>query len=171
MAQHDGVEPRPEGPYFGPRGHLVSQGDIFEDVPIVVAPGPVDGEHDVTSAECMVLTASCNIDHRADQLLVCPVAPMANLGLDRGIIKEIREYDCHHRLMYLPAEDDRPERMALIYKAQSIDRHVLESCDRQSQLTADATRQLMRKLVLFLSGNHFPRATFSLAPDDFPSET
>jgi hypothetical protein len=169
MAQHDGTEPRPEGQYFGSRGHLVSQGDVFEDVPVYIAPGRPGAELDLTAAEAMVLTASCYIDHRAEQLLVCPVVPLVDLDLSDGVINEMREYDCHHRLMYLPGEDGRPERAGLLYKAQAIDRHVLEACDRQSQLTADATRQLMRKLVLFFTGNHFPRDRFTLAPDDFPA--
>jgi hypothetical protein len=169
MPQHPGTEPRPEGPYFGSRGHLVSQGDIFEDAPVLLKAGRPGDEIDMTSAEVMVLTASCFIDHRAEELLICPVVVLDELGLNEGVVTEMRQYDCHHRLLYLPAEGDRPERAGLLHKAQAIDRHVLEACDRQSQLTAEATRHLMRKLTLFFTGNHFPRATFVLAPDDFPA--
>jgi hypothetical protein len=167
MAHHDGVEQRPATEYFGSRGHLVSQGDIFEDVPLAVSPGGPEDALQITSEEAMVLTASCMIDHRADELQVAPVITIDRLGFGDGLMNEIREYDCHHRVMYLPMEGGKPERAVRLDKAQPISRHILESCDRQSQLTAEATRHLMRKITLYSTGNHFPRDKFALAPDDF----
>jgi hypothetical protein len=166
VPHHDGVEPRPSGVYFTRRHELTSQGDIFEDVPLVVHAASLDATTLVTSGDAMVLTASCNVA-RLPELLIAPVIPLASLGLSPGRATEIEALDCDHKLMFLPAEGEQPERAVRLDKAQLIDRMVLEACDKQSQLTEDANRQLMRKLVLLLTGNHFPRETFDLAADDF----
>jgi hypothetical protein len=166
VAQHDGVEPRPTEAYFGDRTKLTSQGDVFDDVPVYVAL-PKDDGGEVTSEQAMVLTASCHIDHRTDWLVIAPVVTPDRVGLADAVLSEIREYDCHHRVMLLPEEAERPERIVRLDRQQPISRQVLELCDRDTQLTADATRQLMRKLVLYSTGNHFPRSTFALAEDDF----
>ena len=130
---------------------------------------PKDDGGEITAEEAMVLTASCHIDRRTDWLVIAPVMRPARVGIDDRLIGELREYDCHHRVMYLPPVGEQVERIVRLDRQQPISRHVLERCERDSQLTLEATRQLMRKLVLYQTGNHFPRATFALAPDDFPA--
>lgn len=169
MGQHPGVEERPTGEYFRARTDLTSQGDIFNEVPVYLEL-PKDDGGAITADQAMVLTASCHIDHRADWLIIAPVVEAARVGLGDASLREMAEYDCHHRMMYLPPEGDRPERVVRLDRQQAISRLVLELCDRDSQLSSEATRQLMRKLVLHATGNHFPRNTFLLAPDDFPAE-
>jgi hypothetical protein len=166
VAQHDGVEPRPNGPYFKTRTEKTSQGDVFDDVPLQVTL-PTDDGGEITAEQAMVLTASCHIDHRTDWLIVAPVLSPDRVGLDAATLGGIREYDCHHRVMLLPAEGDRPERVVRLDRQQPISRQTLELCDRDSQLTLQATRQLMRKLVLYQTGNHFPREVFGLPDGDF----
>jgi hypothetical protein len=166
VPQHDGVEPRPTVEYFAVRTDLTSQGDIYLDVPVLLKL-PRDDGGEITAEAAMVLTASCHIDRRTDWLIVAPVMTPGRAGLSEGALVEIREHDCHHRIMYLPAEDSRSERIVRLDRQQPISRAVLELCDRDTQLTREPTQQLMRKLVLFSTGNHFPRATFMLPADDF----
>ena len=166
MAQHDGVEARPDLEYFRTRTDKTSQGDVFNDVPVYFAL-PKDDGGEITAEQAMVLTASCHIDHRTDWLMIAPVVTPDRAGLAEPLLGELREYDCHHRVVFLPEDGERPERIVRLDRQQPISRGVLELCDRDTQLTLEATRQLMRKLVLYQTGNHFPRAVFELPDGDF----
>lgn len=167
MPQHEGVEPRPDVEYFRTRTELTSQGDVFRDVPVYLTL-PKDDGGEITAEEVMVLTASYHIDRRTDWLVIAPVISPDRAGIDERLIGELRDYDCHHRVMYLPAVGERIERIVRLDRQQPISRHVLELCERDSQMTMEATRQLMRKLVLYQTGNHFPRATFAPRPRRLP---
>jgi hypothetical protein len=132
---------------------------------------PPDDLSEITSSEAMVVVpASCLIDHKTSRLHIAPVSEIAGLGAPDSALPAIRKYDCHHEIMYLPAEDGRPERIVELRRMLSIEQAILEVCDRQSQCTSYATRLLMRKLVLLNTGNQFPYWTFDLRPDDFPGE-
>jgi hypothetical protein len=171
VAQHKGVERRLEQPYFKDRTERTSQGDIFEDVPVERAVVDAEGAVKITSEEAMVVSpASCLIDNKTSQLMIAPVYGIERLGISQAVVGEIRTYDCHHEVMYLPAEGERSERVVDLRHMQPINRGILEACDRQSQLSAYATRLLMRKLALYQSGNHLPSWVFDLRSDDFPGE-
>jgi len=90
VAQHDGVEPRPDSRYFRTRTDKTSQGDVFLEVPVYFAL-PKDDGGEITAEQAMVLTASCHIDRRTDWLIVAPVVTPDRAGLVEALLGEIRE--------------------------------------------------------------------------------
>jgi len=176
--------PRPERPsdadyYERDRVELVSQGDLFRDVPLAY-PLPahellVDeasgGRRFLTGplafGPAMLITPSCSIGaqgaagygHPVRTLV--PVIPLAQL-IDHGVVKEtaladLRRFDHLINYMYLPPLDineldfSMPESAALLYMPVTLHHAFLEG-QRVSQLAYRGAQQLQRKLVWFYSG-------------------
>ena len=177
---------RPERPsdveyYERDRVELLSQGDLFRDVPLAY-PLPAD-ELVVDDAEgggsrrflsgplefgpAMLITPSCSLGaqgaagygHPVRTLV--PVIPLAEL-VGRGVVKEtaladIRRFDHLINYMYLPPLDvdelefSMPESVALMYMPVTLHHAFLEG-QRVSQLAYRGAQQLQRKLVWFYSG-------------------
>ncbi|MEJ7568793.1 MAG: hypothetical protein WKF41_11060 [Gaiellaceae bacterium] len=180
------MSPRPERPsdaeyYECDRVELLSQGDLFRDVPLAY-PLPAD-ELVVDDAEggvsrrflsgplefgpAMLITPSCSLGaqgaagygHPVRTLV--PVIPLAEL-VERGVVKEtaladLRRFDHLINYMYMPplAADDLeftlPESVALLYMPVTLHHAFLEG-QRVSQLAYRGAQQLQRKLVWFYSG-------------------
>lgn len=178
--------PRPERPsdadyYERDRVELVSQGDLFRDVPLAY-PSPGE-ELVVDEAEgaggrrflsgplafgpAMLITPSCSLgaqgttgySHPVRTLV--PVLPLAVL-VERGVVKEtalddLRRFDHLINYMYLPPlkieelEFSMPESVALLYMPVTLHHAFLEG-QRVSQLAYRGAQQLQRKLVWFYSG-------------------
>jgi hypothetical protein len=176
--------PRPERPsdadyYERDRVELVSQGDLFRDVPLAY-PLPAD-ELLVEEASgvrrfltgplafgpAMLITPSCSVGaqgaagygHPVRTLV--PVIPLAQL-IDQGVVKEtalvdLRRFDHLINYMYLPPLDineldfSMPESAALLYMPVTLHHAFLEG-QRVSQLAYRGAQQLQRKLVWFYSG-------------------
>jgi hypothetical protein len=176
--------PRPERPsdadyYERDRVELVSQGDLFRDVPLAY-PLPADellvdeasgGRRFLTGplafGPAMLITPSCSIGaqgaagygHPVRTLV--PVIPLAQL-IDHGVVKEtaladLRRFDHLMNYMYLPPLDineldfSMPESAALLYMPVTLHHAFLEG-QRVSQLAYRGAQQLHRKLVWFYSG-------------------
>jgi hypothetical protein len=177
--------PRPERPsdadyYERARIELLSQGDLFRDVPLAY-PLPADelvvdeesgGSRRFLSGplefgSAMLITPSCSLGaqgsggyaHPVRTLM--PVLPLAEL-VERGVIKEtalddLRRFDHLINYMYLPLlevdefEFAMPESVALLYMPVTLHHAFLEG-QRVSQLAYRGAQQLQRKLVWFYSG-------------------
>jgi hypothetical protein len=176
--------PRPERPsdadyYERDRVELVSQGDLFRDVPLAY-PLPADellvdeasgGRRFLTGplayGPAMLITPSCSVGaqgaagygHPVRTLV--PVIPLAQL-IDQGVVKEtaladLRRFDHLINYMYLPPLDineldfSMPESAALLYMPVTLHHAFLEG-QRVSQLAYRGAQQLQRKLVWFYSG-------------------
>ncbi|HEX5585392.1 hypothetical protein [Gaiella sp.] len=176
--------PRPERPsdadyYERDRVELVSQGDLFRDVPLAY-PMPADellvdeasgGRRFLTGplafGPAMLITPSCSVGaqgaagygHPVRTLV--PVIPLAQL-IDQGVVKEtaladLRRFDHLINYMYLPPLDineldfSMPESAALLYMPVTLHHAFLEG-QRVSQLAYRGAQQLQRKLVWFYSG-------------------
>ena len=176
--------PRPERPsdtdyYERDRVELVSQGDLFRDVPLAY-PLPADellvdeasgGRRFLTGplafGPAMLITPSCSVGaqgaagygHPVRTLV--PVIPLAQL-IDQGVVKatalaDLRRFDHLINYMYLPPLDineldfSMPESAALLYMPVTLHHAVLEG-QRVSQLAYRGAQQLQRKLVWFYSG-------------------
>ena len=173
--------PRPERPrdadyYERDRVELVSQGDLFRDVPLAY---PLPADELVVDEEgggggrflsgplefgpAMLITPSCSLGaqgaagygHPVRTLV--PVIPLAGL-MDHGVVKEtaladLRRFD----YMYLPPLEvdegafSMPESLALLYMPVTLHHAFLEG-QRVSQLAYRGAQQLQRKLVWFYSG-------------------
>jgi hypothetical protein len=180
------MSPRPERPsdaeyYERDRVELLSQGDLFRDVPLAY-PLPAE-ELVVDDAEgggsrrflsgplefgpAMLITPSCSLGaqgaagygHPVRTLV--PAIPLAEL-VGRGVVKEtaladIRRFDHLINYMYLPPLDvdelefSMPESVALLYIPVTLHHAFLEG-QRVSQLAYRGAQQLQRKLVWFYSG-------------------
>lgn len=163
------------------RVELVSQGDLFRDVPraypmpaeeITVAAGESGGARRFLSGPldfgtAMLITPSCSIaaqravgySHPVRTLV--PVIPIDDLCA-RGVIKEaalsdLRRFDHLINYMYLPRleieslEFSMPESVALLYMPVTL-HHAIIDGNRVSQLAYRGAQQLQRKLVWFVSG-------------------
>ncbi len=176
--------PRPERPsdadyYERDRVELVSQGDLFRDVPLAY-PLPADellvdeasgGRRFLTGplafGPAMLITPSCSVGaqgaagygHPVRTLV--PVIPLAQL-IDQGVVKETaladrRRFDHLINYMYLPPLDineldfSMPESAALLYMPVTLHHAFLED-QRVSQLAYRGAQRLQRKLVWFYSG-------------------
>jgi len=176
--------PRPERPsdadyYERDRVELVSQGDLFRDVPLayplpaheLLVDGASGGRRFLTGplafGPAMLITPSCSIGaqgapgygHPVRTLV--PVIPLAQL-IDHGVVKEtaladLRRFDHLINYMYLPPLDineldfSMPESAALLYMPVTLHHAFLEG-QRVSQLAYRGAQQLQRKLVWFYSG-------------------
>lgn len=177
---------RPERPddadyYERERVELLSQGDLFRDVPLSY-PSPAE-ELLIDEAEgrgvrrfpsgplefgpAMLVTPSCSLaaqgttgyGHPVRTLV--PVIPLAHL-VEGGVVKEtaladLRRFDHLINYMYLPPlEVDElqfsiPESVALLYMPVTL-HHAFVEGQRVSQLAYRGAQQLQRKLVWFFSG-------------------
>jgi hypothetical protein len=176
--------PRPERPsdadyYERDRVELVSQGDLFRDVPLAY-PLPADellvdeasgGRRFLTGplafGPAMLITPSCSLGaqraagygHPVRTLV--PVIPLAQLIEQRAVketaVADLRRFDHLINYMYLPPLDineldfSMPESAALLYMPVTLHHAFLEG-QRVSQLAYRGAQQLQRKLVWFYSG-------------------
>ncbi|MDQ3381885.1 MAG: hypothetical protein M3546_16485 [Actinomycetota bacterium] len=180
------MAPRPERPddadYFErDRVELLSQGDLFRDVPLAY-PSPAE-ELVVDEAEsgggrrfvsgplefgpAMLITPSCSLSAQGTTSYGHPVrtlVPVISLVhlVERGVVKEtaladLRRFDHLINYMYLPPleveeiEFSMPESVALLYMPVTLHHAFLEG-QRVSQLAYRGAQQLQRKLVWFYSG-------------------
>ena len=176
---------KPERPpdaeyYERDRVELISQGDLFRDVPLAY-PLPA-GELVVDEASsgsrrflsgplefgpAMLITPSCSLGAQGAEgyghpvRTLVPVIPLAEL-VERGVVKEtavpdVRRFDHLINYMYLPPlevdelEFSIPESVALLYMPVTLHNAFLEG-QRVSQLAYRGAQQLQRKLVWFYSG-------------------
>jgi len=179
------MPPRPERPadadyYERDRVELLSQGDLFRDVPLAY---PMPANELVVEDEsrgsrrflsgplefgtAMLITPSCSLtaqrgvgySHPVRTLV--PVLPLDDL-VGRGAIKEaargdLRRFDHLINYMYLPSLDvdelefSMHESVALLYMPVTLHHAFLEG-QRVSQLAYRGAQQLQRKLVWFYSG-------------------
>jgi hypothetical protein len=176
---------RPERPsdasyYERDRVALVSQGDLFRDVPLAYPSPATELVFDEAQSggrrflsgplefgPAMLITPSCSLGtqgaagyaHSVRTLV--PVLPLAEL-MERGMIKEsalndLRRFDHLINYMYLPpleADDlefSMPESLALLYMPVTLHHAFLEG-QRVTQLAYRGAQQLQRKLVWFYSG-------------------
>jgi len=179
------VPTKPERPpdaeyYERDRVELISQGDLFRDVPLAY-PLPA-GELVVDEASsgsrrflsgplefgpAMLITPSCSLGAQGAEgyghpvRTLVPVIPLAEL-VERGVVKEtalpdVRRFDHLINYMYLPPleldelEFAMPESVALLYMPVTLHHAFLEG-QRVSQLAYRGAQQLQRKLVWFYSG-------------------
>jgi hypothetical protein len=179
------MPPRPERPadndyYERERVELVSQGDLFRDVPLAY---PMPASELVIDEEgrgsrrflsgplefgpAMLITPSCSLAAQREAgyshpvRTLVPVLPLEEL-VDRGVIKEtalndLRRFDHLINYLYLPPleveklEFSMPESIALLYMPVTLHHAFLED-NRVSQLAYRGAQQLQRKLVWFYSG-------------------
>ena len=172
--------PRDAEYYERDRVELISQGDLFRDVPLAY-PLPA-GELVVDEASsgsrrflsgplefgpAMLITPSCSLGAQGAEgyghpvRTLVPVIPLAEL-VERGVVKEtalpdVRRFDHLINYMYLPPlevdelEFAMPESVALLYMPVTLHHAFLEG-QRVSQLAYRGAQQLQRKLVWFYSG-------------------
>jgi hypothetical protein len=179
------MAPRPERPadtdyYERDRVELVSQGDLFRDVPLAY-PLPADelivddeggGSRRFLSGPldfgpALLITPSCSLAAQREEGYSHPVrtlVPLVPLDevVERGFVKEaavddVRRFDHLINYMYLPPLDvdelefSIPESVALLYMPVTLHQAFLEG-QRVSQLAYRGAQQLQRKLVWFFSG-------------------
>jgi hypothetical protein len=181
--------PREERPrddcYYERRLELLSQGDIFRDVPLAYPfpPGQIVEDRNATSGarqflsgpfefgHAMLLTPTCSM--RAQQTAgkyAHPVRVLAVIRavdglLQRGILTTdrlglMRKYDGLVNYMYLPEyEGEFPESVVLLYMTVTLHHDLIEG-QRITQLTYESAQQLQRKLVWFNSGLLVGRGEF-----------
>jgi hypothetical protein len=174
--------------YYETRHEVLSQGDIFKDVPlaypfppgqIVEDAGAPAGARQFLSGPfeigfAMLITPTCSM--RAQQIaagtpyahpvrvlaVVRPVDELINRGLftnDR--LGLLRKYDGLMNYMYLPesAPVGLSESVALLYMTVIL-HHDMIADQRVTQLAYEGAQQLQRKLVLFASGLPVDRNEF-----------
>jgi hypothetical protein len=179
--------PRPERPgdadyYERDRIELLSQGDLFRDVPLAY-PSPagelvVDAEEGgggsrrflsgpLAFGPAMLITPSCSLaaqgtagyGHPVRTLV--PVTPLAHL-VERGVVKEpaladLRRFDHLINYMYLPPLEVEDLEFAMpegvaLLYMPVTLHHAFLEGNRVSQLAYRGAQQLQRKLVWFYSG-------------------
>lgn len=180
------MPPRPERPadagyYERDRVELLSQGDLFRDVPLAY-PLPADelivdqeeggGSRRFLSGPlefgpAILITPSCSLaaqgaaGYSHPVRTLAPVIPLQDL-VDRGLITEtalsdLRRFDHLINYMFLPPLEieeldcSMPESVALLYMPVTLHHAFLEG-NRLSQLAYRGAQQLQRKLVWFYSG-------------------
>jgi hypothetical protein len=167
-------ERRPAGRYYENRIELLSQGDIFEDVPLAypmpAASITVEEDESTDTARAflsgpldfgpaMLITPTCSLRsqpsgqgyaHHVRTLV--PLRSVEEL-LDLGILDPARrgladKRDSLINYMYLPADSEFGivESLALLYMPITL-HHEMISDNRVTQLTFDATAQLQKKLA------------------------
>jgi hypothetical protein len=172
--------------YYEERVPLLSQGDIFEDVPLAY-PSPADellveegddGEGrrflsgPLQVGPGMLITPTCSMrsqggsgDYAHPVRTLVPLRPVAELEelgiLDQARLRLADKRDSLINYMYLP--EDRAlgivESLALLYMPVTVHHEMIEA-GRVTQLSAEAAAQLQKKLTWFAS-------SVLLARDDF----
>lgn len=162
---------RPTDPYFETRLSMLSQGDIFRDVPLAYplpaveialeeAPGDrrfLSGPFDVGPA--ILLTPTCSMRDQKDPTTYAhPVRTLAPLRtvvelekqgvLDRSKLALAQKRDGLINYMYIPASEELgiEESLALLYMPVTL-HHDMVATSRVTQLSFAGARQLQRKLA------------------------
>jgi hypothetical protein len=177
------VRPQDSDYYEDPRSQLLSQGDVYNAVPLaypVLGASVVDegGSRRFISGPlepgpAMLITPTCQMTaqgttggyaHSVRTLV--PILSVDEL-LEAGVLKQsaldqARRYDDLHNYMYLPALAGAiPESMALLYMPVTVGHSLLEAAAyRRYQLRLEGARQLQRKLTLMSTSLVIPRAYF-----------
>jgi hypothetical protein len=177
-------ERRPTGSYFEDRIPLLSQGDVFTDVPVAY-PSPADellledegegrrflsGPLDVGPA--MLTTPTCSMRaqggggayaHPVRTLVpLRSVSELEELGiLDQARLRLAERRDSLINYMYVPADPQLgiEESLALLYMPVTLHHEMIET-NRITQLTAEAAAQLQKKLTWFASSVLLARSDF-----------
>jgi hypothetical protein len=150
---------RPDDYYRKNRTKLFSQGDIFARVPFLDIGTKVDDvatfqhHHAMLITPTQVMRGRGATDERSYATpatrTVIPVLSLEQVDRDReGLVEdELLHY------MYLPAIDAIrfPDSAAVLSEPTLVSHDLLSGLQRVTQLTVEATRQLQRKLVLFLT--------------------
>jgi len=179
-------ERRPQGKYFEERVPLLSQGDIFADVPLAY-PTPADelivdedehrGERRFLSGPlrmgpAMLITPTCSMraqgggDGYAHPVrTLIPLRPLQELIdlqiLDPAKRRLAEKRDSLINYMFIPASSDLgiEESLALLYMPVTLHHEMIEGA-RITQLTYDAATQLQKKLVWHASSVLLQRQDF-----------
>lgn len=183
----EGREDRPDdASYFVVgRSRLLSQGDIFGNVPRTYpsvssavqtdALGKrrfISGPLDVGYA--MLITPTCSMSAQGADGYAHPVRTVVPLvsaaealearSLTAANIEQARRYDELNNYMYLPPlpGEDTGAMLALLYMPITLGHELLVTEGRLlQQLQETAAKQLLRKLVRYQSGYWIPREVFS----------
>lgn len=182
-------ERRPSGPYYEDRIPLLSQGDIFTDVPLAY-PSPADelvvesGLYEdagsrrfisgpLTTGQAMLITPTCSMRTQGDAeepyahpvRTLVPLRPIQDV-IDQGIFDKAKHRLAESRdalinYMYLPGADSLglEESVALLYMPITLHHEMIDG-QRISQLTPVAARQLQKKLTWHVSSVLLDRETF-----------
>jgi hypothetical protein len=178
-------ERRPSGPYFEHRVPLLSQGDIFADVPLAY-PSPADAivleeatgptrsflSGPLAFGVAMLVTPTCSMrsqtqggDYAHPVRTLVPLRPVAEL-IELAILDKSKQglADARDSLInytYVPAAPalELPESLALLYMPVTL-HHDMIVDSRITQLTYDAASQLQKKLTWFASSLLVDRADF-----------
>jgi hypothetical protein len=183
-------EVRPDdAAYYETRIPLLSQGDIFRDVPLAY-PVPTEIVEAETSGgvrhflagpletgPAMLITPTCSMRAQREPgkyahpvRTLVPILPIEWLLkqelLDASKLGLARKYDGLINYMYLPPHEASalPESLALLYMPVTMHHDMIDG-QRTTQLAVEGARQLHRKLVWFETSWQEPRATFEPAPD------
>jgi hypothetical protein len=165
-------ERRPQGPYFEQRGTLLSQGDLFIDVPLAY---PMPADEMVVDAEeegarrflsgplsigaALLITPTCSMraqgggrDYAHPVRTLVPLRPaeeLSDLGiLDVAKLRVAERRDSLINYLYLPASGEFgiPESLALLYMPVTL-HHDMIAETRLAQMTYEASAQLQKKLA------------------------
>jgi hypothetical protein len=185
-------ERRPSGRYFEERVPLLSQGDIFSDVPLAY-PTPADelvfddGESlgtrrflsgPLSVGPAMLITPTCSMRAQGGSekgyghpvRTLVPLRPVRELldlhVLDPAKHRLAEKRDSLINYMYIPPSDDLgiDESLALLYMPVTLHHEMIEGL-RITQLTYDGAAQLQKKLVWHASSVLLQRDDFDPAMD------
>jgi hypothetical protein len=181
-------EVRPDdASYYEERLELLSQGDIFFDVPLAY---PMPARELVTEEDrgyggnrqflsgpldygfAMLITPTCSMRSQGSgggaqyahpvRTLVA-IHSLEGLGevLDASATGLLRKYDSLINYMYLPALQalGMPESAALLYMPVTLHHEMIDG-QRATQLTFEGAKQLHRKLAYFATGVLAPRDVY-----------
>jgi hypothetical protein len=182
--------PRPAGEYYEIRHELLSQGDIFRDVPLAF-PLPADriyDDPDQSTAKrrflsgpleygmAILLSPTCSMRAQGSSgyaypsRTLAPLMPLALLIEQRYVPEQnadlARRFDSLKNYMYIPASAslDILESLALLYMPITL-HHDIVVDQRITQLTFAASQQLQSKLTLFFSDLQVDVSNFDPAMD------
>lgn len=181
-------ERRPAGSYYEMRTDLLSQGDIFEEVPLAypspaaaieldAAEEPAETTRAFLSGPlefgpAMLITPTCSMrsqtrgrEYAHPVRTLVPLRPVVEL-LDIGILDAAKrglaeKRDSLINYMWIPADEDfgLEESLALLYMPVTL-HHDMVVENRIAQLTFDAAAQLQKKLAWHATSILLDRADF-----------
>jgi hypothetical protein len=191
VAQPDREQRPADNEYYEQRLELLSQGDIFYDVPLAY-PMPADeiveegtygggGSRRFISGPleyglAMLITPTCNMRNQGDQAeadyshpvrTLVPLLPLdeglqRTLDLDASRLGMLRKYDELISYMCMPQSRDPDIPESLALLYMPVTLHHAMIADRRvTQLALEGAKQLHRKLVWFSTSIRPPRDTFS----------